>query len=48
MDGAKHITDTLAALKYKCSSKQASILRRSVFERERGAIWNENPGGSRI
>jgi len=47
MDGAKHDTDTLAALN-ECSSKQACFLLRSFFERKDGAESNENPGGSKI
>ena len=48
MDGAKHNTDTLAALCNKSSGKQACFLCRSFFERMRGTKSNENPGGSRM
>ena len=30
------------------SGKRASFLRRSVFERKRGAERNENPGNSKV
>ena len=46
MDGAKHNTDTLAAL-IESSSKQACLLRRRFSERKVGAVSNENPGKSK-
>jgi hypothetical protein len=48
MDGAKHNTDTLEALIYERSGKQACFLRRSIFERKCGAESNEDPGNSRM
>ena len=48
MDGAKHNTDTLEALKIERSGKQAYFLRRRLFERKAGAGSNENPGNSKM
>ena len=47
MDGAKHNTDTLAAL-IERSGKQAWFLCRSFFKRKSGTKTNENPGNSRM
>lgn len=46
MDGAKHSTDTLAAL-IESSGKQACFLCRSFSERKDGTKSNENPGNSK-
>ena len=48
MDRAKHITDTPEVLFLEYSGKQASVLRRSLSERNDGAGRNENPGVSKI
>jgi hypothetical protein len=48
MDRAKYITDTPEVLLMEYSGKQASVLRRSFFERSNGAAWNENLGVSKI
>jgi len=48
MDRAKHNTDTLEALRLKCSGKQAWLMCRSIFERKCGTLTNENPGNSRM
>ena len=47
MDGAKHNTDTLEALR-RVFGKQAWFLCRRFFERMAGANSNENPGKSRM
>ena len=48
MDRAKHNADTLEALIYECSGKQAWFLYRRFFERKAGTKTNENPGNSRM
>ena len=48
MDGAKHTTDTSEVHMIVYSGKQASVLRRSLSERNDGAERNENLGDSKI